>query len=169
MPRPYCRARATPSCSSPARCQPSCLRISCGSGGGLCKAISCLSHWRTCSLSGLPGWYMADSLRMLKLRSSGFNIGLANAEPFAQYHAGGKPVLPCLAKATVLRTIECVPPELARRPPEQAPGLPWHAMHAANGQLTRHCVFRLSIKEDMALSAWQEFVGTVRRHTTAAA
>jgi hypothetical protein len=46
---------------------------------------------------------MADSLRMLNLRSSPFNMGLQDAEPFAQYHSRGKPAPPCLAKATVLQ------------------------------------------------------------------
>ncbi len=97
--------------------QPSCLRISRGSGGGLCNAISCLSHWRTCSLSGLPDWYMANSLPMLDLRSSAFNIGLANAEPFAQDQSRGRPAPPCLANATVLQAALVMPVELASQPP----------------------------------------------------
>jgi hypothetical protein len=39
---------------------------------------------------------------MLDLRSSAFNMGLQDAEPFAQYHSLGKPAPRCLPKATVL-------------------------------------------------------------------
>jgi hypothetical protein len=39
---------------------------------------------------------------MLNLRSSAFNMGLQDAEPFAQYHSRGKPAPHCLPKATVL-------------------------------------------------------------------
>jgi hypothetical protein len=81
------------------------------------------------------------------MRSSAFNIGLADAEPFAQDHSYGKPALRCLAKATVLQATALSMLTWRVAPTMQAPVWPWHALYAAYRQLPGQCVFKLPIKD----------------------
>jgi len=102
---------------------------------------------------------MANSLPMLNLRSSGFNIGPADAEPFAQYQSSEEPARPCLAKATVLRAMGLLNACRLNRPlapPGALSAPPCDALSAANGQAPGESVFGLPIKGHITLSAWQD-------------